>query len=113
MNEEREARRAATQAALARLDVWADHDDAPLELIEDLRMHHERRLARLDGEHAGGMTDEATRGAVARELRRDLLDAERRALVDLRDRGVIGDDALRRVQRDLDLDEVRLDAETR
>ncbi len=112
-HEEREARRAATQAALARLDVWADHDDAPLELIEDLRMHHERRLARLDGEHAGGMTDEATRGAVARELRRDLLDAERRALVDLRDRGVIGDDALRRVQRDLDLDEVRLDAETR
>ena len=52
----------------------------------------------------------ATRGGFwrSRELRRDLLDAERRALVDLRDRGVIGDDVLRRVQRDLDLDEVRM-----
>jgi hypothetical protein len=37
-----------------------------------------------------------------------LLDAERCTLVGLRNHCVIGDQALRRVQRDLDMDEVRL-----
>jgi hypothetical protein len=38
-----------------------------------------------------------------------LLKAERQALIDLRDRDVIGDAALHRVERDLDLEEARLD----
>jgi hypothetical protein len=39
-----------------------------------------------------------------------MLDAERRAVVELRDRGVIGDDVLRRIQRDLDLETMLLEA---
>ena len=104
--EERQARLAVARAALAQLKRWAARDGAPRELIDDLRMHYERRIARLDGAGEGAQADK--RLAAARELRRDLLSAERGALVHLRDRNIIGDEALRLVQRDLDLDEVRL-----
>jgi hypothetical protein len=39
-----------------------------------------------------------------RRLRRAMLDAERAELIRLRDKDVINDDVLRRVQRDLDLE---------
>ncbi len=45
-----------------------------------------------------------------RKVRRDLLDIERRTIVDLRDRDEINDEALRSIQRELDLEQVRLDA---
>jgi hypothetical protein len=37
-----------------------------------------------------------------------MLDAERRAVVELRDRGVIGAEVLRRLERDLDLEAMLL-----
>lgn len=105
--EERQARQAVVRAALARLKVWATRDEIPPEAIEDLRVHYERRAARLAA--AGDETEdtEADAGAI-QQVRRDVLDVERATLVALRDRNVIGDEALRRVQRDLDLDDVRL-----
>ena len=42
-------------------------------------------------------------------LRRELLEAERSAIVDLRREGVISSDVERRLQRDLDLEDARLD----
>jgi CPA1 family monovalent cation:H+ antiporter len=42
-------------------------------------------------------------------LRRELLNAERDAIVELRRTGVINDEAMRRLQRDLDLEDARLD----
>jgi hypothetical protein len=42
-----------------------------------------------------------------RRAEQEVRDAARRAVVDLRDRNTIGDEAMRRVQLDLDLDEVR------
>ncbi len=42
-------------------------------------------------------------------LRRELLDAERGALVELRRTGVISNDVWIRVARDLDLEDLRLD----
>ena len=42
-------------------------------------------------------------------LRRELLDAERRAVVELRNTGEISDEVMRRVERDLDLEVSRLD----
>jgi hypothetical protein len=38
-----------------------------------------------------------------------VLDAERYSIIDLRDRGVITDETLRRVERDIDLEAVRRD----
>ena len=44
------------------------------------------------------------------EIRRAVISAERVAVIALRDRGEISDDALRTVERDLDLDELRREA---
>ena len=41
-------------------------------------------------------------------LRRDLIATERLAIIALRDEGIIGDEALRSIERDLDLEELRL-----
>jgi hypothetical protein len=41
------------------------------------------------------------------QIRREVLSAERFAVIELRDRGVISDEAFRRVERDLDLEELR------
>jgi hypothetical protein len=38
-----------------------------------------------------------------------MLDAEQAAVLDLRDRGVIDDDVMRRIQRDLDLETLLLE----
>jgi CPA1 family monovalent cation:H+ antiporter len=103
------ARAAAAEAALARLDEMAhdDHDDD--RATEHLRELYEARL-----EHARAPVDE--RGDEGREhveafqaLREELLRSERAALHDLHARGEISEDALRTVERDLDLQEARLD----
>jgi hypothetical protein len=39
-----------------------------------------------------------------------MISAEREAVITLRDQGVIGDDTMRRVQRDLDLEAMLLEA---
>ena len=44
------------------------------------------------------------------EIRRAVINAERLAVLELRDRGEITDDVLRAVERDLDLDELRREA---
>jgi hypothetical protein len=45
-----------------------------------------------------------------RRLRTAMIDAERRAIIDLRDQHAIGDEVLRRVQRDLDLETMLLES---
>ena len=45
-----------------------------------------------------------------RLIRRAVIDAERAAVLRLRDRGAIDDDVWRRVERDLDLEELRMEA---
>jgi CPA1 family monovalent cation:H+ antiporter len=39
-----------------------------------------------------------------------VIEAERDAILDLRDRDEISDDVLRRIERDLDLEELRMEA---
>ena len=43
-------------------------------------------------------------------MRATMIRAERQALLDLRDGDVIGDDVMRRIQRDLDLELILLDS---
>ena len=45
---------------------------------------------------------------VSRKLRRELLDSERAVLLRLRNEGRLKADVVRRIQRDIDLDEARL-----
>ena len=44
------------------------------------------------------------------QIRHDVIQAERAAVILLRDRGEINDEVLRRVERELDLEELRMEA---
>ncbi len=89
---------------------------AALERLEQLRKDElvspsaEERIQRYEsGLQEGGSTKEYTESSAAwRNWRRELLTAEREAIVSLRDRGEISPDVMRRIQRDLDLEESRI-----
>lgn len=105
-HEELHAREAAVEAALARLDGLAEEWPGHLELIVHLRERHQHATEHLEHDHAsGGVThdQEQIEHAI---IQRAVIDAQRLAVIDLRDRGVISDDALRRVERGLDLEEL-------
>ena len=108
--EEAKARIRAAEAALARLDELVDEDWVRADTAERLRglygFRRDRFRARFDTESDGAIEDQS---AAYQRLRRELLEAERQAVRQLRREGFIDDDVMRRVQRDLDLEEQRLD----
>jgi monovalent cation/hydrogen antiporter len=65
-----------------------------------------RFTSRFD-ENSDGQIEE--RSQSYQRLRRELLEAERSAIVDLRREGTISSDVERRLQRDLDLEDARLE----
>ena len=123
--EEAHARRIGAETALRKLDEVASGDGVHRETAHLLRDIHERRARhwtardRLkhgaeDAEHRAlePVPPEAVEreSATYRKLRLAMIDAERKALIDLRNEGVIGDDVLRKIQRDLDLETMTLEA---
>jgi monovalent cation/hydrogen antiporter len=108
--EENKARIYATEAALARLEELADEDwvrDDTLERIRGMfNFRRERFRSRFDPESDGEIE---SRSLDYQRLLRELLVAERTAVFDLRRERRIDDLVMRRVIRDLDLEEARLD----
>jgi Na+/H+ antiporter len=107
--EELRARREATAAALARLDELAGEDWAREDTVERLRRAYDyrrRRLSARDDEHDRSYEE---RSLAYQRLVRELLEAQRRAIVGLRNQGVISSDVMRRVERELDLEDSRLE----
>jgi Na+/H+ antiporter len=117
-HEEIHARTVAAEAALVRLDELRSEVPGHLPLLDQLRERYEHRGEHLVHEHrdepAPADPDELTPEEVEEmehdEIRRAVISAERLAVLALRDRGEISDEALRRVERDLDLDELRREA---
>jgi CPA1 family monovalent cation:H+ antiporter len=109
-HEEAEARIRAAEAALARLEQLEAEDWVLEDTAERMRglygFRQERFRQRSDPETDGEVE---ARSQNYQRLRRELLDAERMAVTDLRREGQIGDDVMRRVVRDLDLEDARLD----
>ncbi len=70
------------------------------------RYRRARFAARFDDSDDGGYED---RSVAYQRLLHEILAAQRGALVDLRNRGVINDEVMHRVERDLDLEESRLE----
>jgi monovalent cation/hydrogen antiporter len=93
-----EARRFAIEAALARLDELARADGMSAYTVEQLRQRYLHRLRVLDTQDEEVGSVEAHNKLVA-----ELIGAERRILVELRRRGVIGDEIYRGLERELDL----------
>lgn len=106
-DEEHRAREASSQAALERLDglaqEWPDH----LPLIDQIRARYEHR-----SEHTGSSTDNAAEDELLehQRIRHDVIEAERMVIIGMRDRSEINDEVLRRVERELDLEELRMEA---
>jgi monovalent cation/hydrogen antiporter len=108
--EEVKARIHAADAALARIDELIEEDWVRNETAERLRGLYRFRRNRFAERYTGdgdGTVEE--RSAAYQQLLHALLEAERQAVYELRRDGVIGDDAMRTVSRELDLEEARLD----
>ena len=108
--EDSKARIHASEAALARLEELANEDWARPETVERMRRAYEFRrtrfAARFDGDDDGSIEQQSQD---FQRLRREVLDAERRAVVELRRLGRIDDAVMNRIQRDFDLEDARLD----
>jgi CPA1 family monovalent cation:H+ antiporter len=100
------ARIAAVEATLGRLQELAARAPVDAELARALRVRHEERLRRLRRHHDTAGEDRAVRAGATLEL--ELIAAERARMHELRSSGELGDEARRRVERDLDLEEVRI-----
>jgi Na+/H+ antiporter len=108
--EESKARLYAAEAALARLEELADEDWVREDTLERMRglfgFRRERFRSRFDPDSDGAVED---RSIDFQRLMRELLGAEREAVFELRRSRRIDDAVMRRVVRDLDLEEARLD----
>jgi CPA1 family monovalent cation:H+ antiporter len=108
--EEAKARIHAAEAAIARLDELAEEGWVRPDTAERARGQYNFRTnrfrARLDESDDGEIEE---RSLAYQRLRRELLEAERGAVLALRNEGKISEDVMQRVQRDLDLEDSRLD----
>ena len=108
--EEAKARIQAAEAAIARLDELLDEEWVREDTAERMRglygFRQERFRSRFDPD-GDSSADERSRDY--QRLRRELLDAERQAVQELRRQGRIDDDVMRVVVRDLDLEDARLE----
>jgi CPA1 family monovalent cation:H+ antiporter len=104
--EEARARMEVAKAALLRLNDPDLVAGVPKDLICLVRGLYERQLEKERAE-----LDPADRSAVEQyhRLLRELLRTERKVILELRDQGLISDDVLRRIERSLDYEEVRLE----
>jgi monovalent cation/hydrogen antiporter len=108
--EDAKARIHAADAAMARLEELVEQEEVRADTAERLRGVYTFRRNRF-----GARFDEADDGTIEEQsvayqrVRRQLLDAERSAVVALRNEGRIADDVMDRVTRDLDLEDSRLD----
>ena len=109
--EEHAARIAAAEAALEALDGLVEEDWTREDSVERLRglySFRRRRFATLRGdlEDEDGIVD---RSLAYQRLMHDVIEAQRRVIVRMRNEGLISAEVMRRVERDLDLEESRLE----
>jgi Na+/H+ antiporter len=106
--EESRARSAAAEAAVARVEELATEWPGHLELIDTLRSQYSHRASHIERDLP---QSEAEQELIEhRQIRRAVIDAEREAVLRMREDGAISDEAFRRVERDLDLEELRMEA---
>ena len=122
LREEDKARLLAAEGALKRIEALRGQDwvrDDTADRLSGLYRFRQRRFrARLgkepledDGLPLPREEDVNVRSRDYQRLLREILEAQRDALIDLRRAGRISDDAMRRIERDLDLEDARLDFE--
>jgi CPA1 family monovalent cation:H+ antiporter len=112
--EELYARREATDAAIAHLERLGEEDWTREDTVERMLALYRFRNRRLrqrageldDGEEDGDLDE---RSHTYQRMVRQVLDAQRRRVIELRDEGTISDDVLHALERELDLEDQRLE----
>jgi monovalent cation/hydrogen antiporter len=110
--EDAKARVLAADAALARLDELAGESWVRDDTAERMRGLYGFRRERFSGRLDGTRLEVEEQSQAYQRLRRELLQAEEDAVIELRRVGKIADDVMHRVLRDIALEEQRLDAES-
>jgi monovalent cation/hydrogen antiporter len=108
--EEVRGRLRATDAALARLEELATEEWTRDDTVERMRGLYQFRRRRLKAR--GGYLDDdgaQDRSLAYQRLVRELLEAQRREIVLLRNQGEISNEVMHRIERDLDLEDARLE----
>ena len=108
--EELKARLVATKAALARIEELRAEDwtrDDTLERMQRMYEYRKRRLAA----RAGKIEDDGfeDRSFAYQTIVREVLEAQRTEIVRLRNAGTISNDVMHRIERELDLEDERLE----
>ena len=110
--EEDKARYLAAVAAMERLEQLADEDwvrEDTRDRVNAMFRFRQNRFAQRLGHDVDGVDEDIDgRSQDYQRLMVEMLEAQRAAILELRRQGRIGDDVMRRVQRDLDLEEIRL-----
>jgi Na+/H+ antiporter len=108
--EELRARLAATQAALARLEELAAEEWTRNDTVERMTALYDYRRRRLKA-RAGKIDDDGyeDRSQAYQRTIREVLEAQRAAVVALRNDGTISNDVMHRIERELDLEDQRLE----
>lgn len=105
------ARAAAYEAGLAEIDhqreLWPGH----LPLIDRLAggLEDRREHLAIDIDDEDETADRRQERIEHQQIQLAVISAERNAVIDLRDRGEINDETLREVERELDLEELRME----
>ena len=87
------------------VEDWVREDTA-----ERVRAIYNYRRSRFSARFVGDDDGIEERSAAYQRLLRELLGAQCRALIELCNGGLIGDEAMHRIEHDLDLEESRLEA---
>jgi monovalent cation/hydrogen antiporter len=108
--EEIRARTAAADAALERLDELAGAEWTRDDTVERLAGLYRFRLRRLEARASQADEDGVEDRSLAyQRLVRELLEAQRHAIVQLRNSGAISNEVMHRIERELDLEDTRLE----
>jgi Na+/H+ antiporter len=103
------ARRRAAEAALARLDELGEPEWISPESVGRARQLFDYRERRFGALEDGADENFEGRADAWRRLMHELYRAQRNALLELRNSGEIGEDIRRNVERDIDLEETRIE----
>lgn len=107
-HEEAHARAATAEAALELIPSLRERWSSHLELVDRLETEYRHRALHADEHHDDGALGEAERELVEhRAIAREMIEAERAAAHEMHAREAISDEVLRRIERDLDLAELR------
>lgn len=109
-HEESHARQELIEEALRRIDDLEKKWPAHKPLIDQLRTSYKHRAEHEEQLHEAPGNEAEQELVEHRQIRSDVIDAQRDALAAMRDRGAIDDDVMRSIERELDLEEIRMEA---